>query len=212
MSNALRITLILLVAAAGAAAGLWLGRDRTPRPLPLEHATLFAAPRPLPAFTLVDHEGREFGPDRLLGRWSILFFGFTNCPDVCPSTLATLAAARRELADLPPDAQPAVYLVSVDPARDTAARLGDYVRFFDPAFTGVTGTPASIEALTSALGVVVIVNAPDAAGNYSVDHSASLFLVNPAGALAGTFGAPHTPDGITHDYRLIVDAAGPHRS
>lgn len=208
MSKTLRITLILVVAAAGAMAGMWLGRARAPAPLPLERATLFAAPRALPDLDLVDHHGRDFGRQRLTGHWSILFFGFTHCPDVCPTTLATLAALRRELADLPPAAQPAVYLVSVDPARDTPGRLAEYVPFFDPSFTGVTGAPASIEALTAALGVAVVTRPPDAEGNYGVDHTASLFLVNPAGALAGIFGTPHTPDGIAHDFRLIVDAAG----
>lgn len=208
MSNALRITLLVLVAAAGTAAGAWLARDRTAAPLPLERATLFSAPRALPPFELVDQQGGRFGPERLAGAWSILFFGFTHCPDVCPSTLATLAAVRRELADLPPAARPAVVLVSVDPARDTPGRLAEYVRFFDPDFAGVTGSPASIEALTSALGVAVVTNPPDADGNYSVDHTASLFLIDPSGSLVGVFGTPHTVDGIAHDYRLIVDASG----
>jgi len=208
MPNALRIALLVLVAVASLAAGVWLGRDRSPAALPLEHALLFSAPRALPAFELVDHTGGRFGPESLAGEWTLVFFGFTHCPDVCPSTLATLAAVRRELADLSPAARPAVVLVSVDPARDTPARLAEYVRFFDPEFTGVTGTPEAIEALTAALGVAVVRNPPDADGNYGVDHTASLFLINPSGSLAGVFSTPHTVDGVAHDYRLIVDATG----
>jgi protein SCO1/2 len=214
MSNTLRIPLLVLVAVAGAAAGMWLARHGAPEPraLALERATLFSSPRAMPPFQLVDDAGDSFGPDRLTGHWSILFFGFTHCPDVCPSTLATLAAVRRELADLPSSARPEVFLVSVDPVRDTPERLAEYVRFFEPSFTGVTGTQESIESLTRALGVAVIVNPPDAQGQYSVDHTATLFLVNPDGAMAGVFGTPHTVDGITHDYRLILAAADPRSS
>jgi protein SCO1/2 len=200
-----RIVLILLVAVAGLFAGLWFARQQAPVPLVLEHATLFPAPRALPDFALLDQAGRPFGPGRLAGRWSILFFGFTQCPDVCPSTLAALAAARRELADLPPAQQPQVILVSVDPARDTPERLAGYVRFFDESFTGVTGEPAALETLTRELGVAVLVGKPDDAGRYTIDHTATLFLVNPDGALAAVFGTPHSPDGIAHDYRLILE-------
>lgn len=208
MSSTLRIALVVLVAATGALAGMWLANRRAPEPMPLEHAVVFPAARALPDFELVDQAGRPFGPGRLAGRWSILFFGFTNCPDVCPSTLATLTAVRREMADLPAPDQPQVVFVSVDPGRDTPERLAEYVPFFDRAFTGATGDAAALETLTRSLGVAVVVGEPDASGRYTVDHTASLFLINPAGALAAIFGTPHTPDGIAHDYRLIVDALG----
>jgi len=214
MPNSLRIVLPILVAVAGVAAGLWLARDRAPEPreLALERATLFTSPRAIPSFELVDDGGDMFGPDRLTGHWSILFFGFTHCPDVCPSTLATLAAVRRELADLSPSERPEVFLVSVDPARDTPERLAEYVRFFDPGFTGVTGKQEAIDSLTRSLGVAVVANPPDEQGHYSVDHTATLFLVGPDGALAGVFGTPHSVDGIAHDYRLIVSAREPRAS
>lgn len=204
MSSTLRIALVVLVAVVGALAGMWFARVWAPGPLELEHATMFPAGRPLPQVELVDHEGKPFGPDRLRGRWSILFFGFTHCPDVCPSTLATLAAARRQLAELPATEQPAVVLVSVDPQRDTVARLAEYVRFFDPSFTGVTGDPAALSTLTRELGVAVIVGEPDESGQYTIDHTATLFLVDPQGRLAAIFGTPHTPAGIAQDYRSIL--------
>ena len=203
-----RIALVLSVAAAGLLAGLWFARQQAPTPLVLEHATVFPAPRALPAFALLDHAGRPFGPERLAGRWSILFFGFTQCPDVCPSTLAALAAARRELADLPPAQQPDVFLVSVDPARDTPERLARYVRFFEASFTGVTGEPAALAALTRELGVAVLTGEPDENGQYTIDHTAALFLINPEAALTAVFGTPHSPDGIAHDFRLILARAG----
>ena len=120
------------------------------------------------------------------GRWTFVFFGFVNCPDVCPTTLATLAAVRNSLADLAEPYRPRVVLVSVDPARDTPAVLAQYVLHFDPSFVGVTGSPAALDTLTRALGVAVIVGPADAAGNYSVDHTAAVFLVDPEAPRRGS--------------------------
>jgi len=205
MPAVLRIALAVLVAVLAALAGMWLAREQPAERLELEHGTVFPAPRPLPDFALTDHTGAPFGPQRLQGGWHILFFGFTHCPDVCPSTLAALTAARRELADLPASERPNVVLVSVDPQRDTVARLAEYVAFFDPEFVGVTGDPAALEALTKQLGVAVVAGEPDASGHYTIDHTATLFLVDPQGRVAAIFGMPHTPDGIAQDYRRILD-------
>jgi protein SCO1/2 len=209
MSRPLQILLVVAVAAAGLAAGYFAGRGPAPAQAPdLENATLFPTPRAVPEFALVDQDGRPFRRSDLAGRWSLLFFGFTHCPDVCPSTLATLAAARRELADLPEPLRPRVVLVTVDPERDTAEALKTYVAFFDPSFTGVTGEAAAISTLTAQLGVAVRQGPRDEDGNYTVDHTAAVFLVDPDGALAGIFSTPHTPDGIAHDYRRILEAKG----
>src|SRR5262245_32376719 len=117
---------------------------------PLEHAVLFQQPRSLPDVALVGPGGARFGAANPPGRWTFLFFGFVNCPDVCPTTLATLAAAEKSLADLAPTERPAVAFVSVDPGRDTPDLLARYVAHFDPAFAGVTGSAAAIEAWTKA--------------------------------------------------------------
>jgi protein SCO1/2 len=212
MSSALKIAGLVLLALLAALAGMWLARVQAPSAaapaespaLALEHATVFPAPRLLPDFELLDQNSLPFGPDRFNGHWSFVFFGFTNCPDVCPTTLATLAATRRELASMAAAEQPEVVLVSVDPGRDKPERLAQYVAFFDPSFTGVTGDPARIRQLSEALGVAVIIGPADANGNYTVDHSATVFLVDPQGRLVAVFSTPHTPDGIAHDYRLIL--------
>jgi protein SCO1/2 len=185
------------------AAQFWLHEEASP---PLEHATAFAEPRPLPAFALVDDNNAAFGPENLRGRWTFVFFGFVNCPDICPTTLATLASARRTLADLPEGRQPQVLLVSVDPGRDTPALLGEYVAHFDPTFTGATGSAEAIESLTRALGVAVFTGPPDAEGNYAVDHSAAVFLVDPDVRVAALFNTPHEAGTIARDYRRIVGA------
>ncbi len=200
------VLLVLLAAALAGAATAWFMQQSTGPPA-LEQATLLDAPRPLPDFTLTDQAERPFGRDQLRGRWTLMFFGFTNCPDVCPTTLATLAAVSRELADLPAAERPAVVLVSVDPARDTPAALGRYVAHFDPQFQGVTGRPESLEVLTRNLGVAFSIGAASADGSYTVDHTAAIFLIDPAAAFRAVFGSPHVADVIARDYRGIVAAA-----
>lgn len=200
---------IATVVLAGVVAGslvAYLVRNREAPPPQLEHATLFAEPRALPAFELIDQAGAPFGVERLRGQWTFLFFGFVNCPDVCPTTLAELAQVSKALADLPKPDQPGVVFVSVDPGRDTPPLLARYVAHFDPSFTGVTGSPGAIESLTQALGVAVVVGPPAADGNYAVDHTAAIFLVDPEGRFAALFNTPHQAGAIARDYRRIVAA------
>lgn len=198
---------LLLIAAGTTGAGLAVRFSRAPQPPALERATLLHTPRPLPDVVLTDHSGREFRTAQLAAGWTLLFFGFTNCPDVCPTTLATLAATSRALADLPAGARPRVVLVTVDPARDTPARLAAYLGHFDSAFIGLTGTAGAIEALTRGLGVVVQARPPDPYGNYAVDHSAAIFLLDSDGAMRAAFGSPHEAGLIARDFRRIVAAA-----
>ena len=96
--------------------------------------------------------------------------------------------------------------MSVDPGRDTPAVLGQYVAHFDPAFVGATGTREAIDALTRALGVAVIIGPASADGSYAVDHSAAIFLVDPAARVVALFGAPHEAGAIARDYRRVVTA------
>jgi len=104
----------------------------------LERAVWLPGAAPLPEVAFVDEDGAPFAAQRLLGHWTYVFFGFASCPDICPTTLATLAAVRGALRDLPAELQPAVLLVTVDPSRDDAGTLSQYVRHFDPAFHAVT--------------------------------------------------------------------------
>lgn len=201
--------LVAAIVAAGLLAGVGaalLSKREHAAPPELERATLFAEPRALPAFSLVDASGQAFGPERLAGRWNFLFFGFVNCPDVCPTTLATLAAAKAALADRPAGERPGVAFISVDPGRDTPGIVGRYVAHFDPSFVGATGTRESIDALAASLGVAVIVGPPAADGSYAVDHSAAIFLVDPEARIAAVFGAPHDAATIARDFRRIVAA------
>src|ERR1700677_2042573 len=107
-------------------------------PADLLTGSYMAPARALPDFSLIDQEGRAFGPERLKGRWSLVFFGYTNCPDFCPATLATLAAVEKRLRSDQATVRPQVIFVSVDAKRDTPAQLAKYVPYFDPEFIGVT--------------------------------------------------------------------------
>lgn len=149
---------------------------------------LFDTPRDPGAFLLTDHHGMPFTRNALTNRWTLIFFGFTHCPDICPTTLAELAELKAQLVDTEAnDLQ--VVMLTVDPARDTPARLADYVPYFHPDFLGVTGDFADI------LSVAQRLNAPfrkvsEPNGGYQMEHSANVMLMNPRGDYHGFFRAP----------------------
>lgn len=203
----LRIGILAIVAFA---AGLVLARAFWSAPVPppqAEHGTIFPSPRALPALELTDHDGRPLGPDRFANRWTLVFFGFTNCPDICPTTLATLAQVKRQLADLPASEQPGVLLVSVDPERDDPERLAAYVKFFDPGFTGGTGTEQAVADAAAAFSVPYAkVSLPD--GGYTIDHGSGVFVVGPSGGIVAYLSGPHDAAIMARDYRKVVEFAG----
>jgi protein SCO1/2 len=196
-------TLAIVAAVLGAIASRTLIEHSSGEPPQLVKATPFDPPRKLPDVRLLDGDGRAGAVGRLAGSWHLLFFGFTNCPDVCPNTLTILAAVDRQLADLPAAKRPGVVLVSVDPERDDPARIGAYVRFFDERFTGLTGEPAQISDLTRALGVPVA-KVPLPGDTYTIDHGAGIFVIDPELRVRAYFSTPHDPDVIAADYRRIV--------
>jgi protein SCO1/2 len=161
----------------------------------------------LPEFSLIDQHGRIFGGADLRGHWSLLFFGYTNCPDFCPTTLTTLAAMQKRLRDSRSAVLPQVIFVSVDAKRDTPAQLARYIPNFDPDFIGLTGADQpSVEAVAKKLGVSVSI-LPTADGNYAVDHSAAVLVLNPDGRLTAILSGPFSVDALQGDFRRIVAAA-----
>lgn len=208
MNQPTRLAVLAAVVLAAAAGGMLLSRSLYRQPPQLAQGTVLPQPRDLPDVALLDQDGRALRSSDLRGHWSIAFFGFISCPDVCPTTLGMLAQARRALSDLPAADQPAVLFVSVDPRRDTPARLKGYVGFFDPAFRGLTGTPAAIESLASGLGAAFGVGTPDADGNYTVDHTTALFVLNPEGQFVAVLTSPHTSQSVAGDFRRLLAAAG----
>ena len=192
-----------LVAAIAVLTGLFVASYTRQVKQP-EHALVYSVPRALPDFSLIDHGGEQFGPEQLAGSWHLLFFGFTHCPDICPTTLHTLATATQRLEDLPERLQPGVIMVSVDPMRDTADALAAYVPYFNPDFVGVTGEMNQIQTLTRDMGVAYAYTPVDGSDGYGVEHTASVFMLNPDGNLVAVFGTPHSAAGIENDYRIIV--------
>lgn len=171
----------------------------------LESGTILAPARPLADFSLIDNQGRGFGSANLRGQWSLMFFGYTNCPDYCPTTLTTLAALEKQLraAKMAP---PRVIFVSLDAKRDTPAQLNQFVPGFDPDFIGLTAaSQPAIEALAKQWSITVAVKSA-ADGNYIVEHSAAIFVINPSGKLAAILTGPFTVDALQSDFRRIVTA------
>jgi protein SCO1/2 len=121
-------------------------------PLP-QRATLMPEPPELPQFSLRDHDGALFNNESLNGHWSLIFFGFTNCPDICPATLQQLTIARKRVLGEGKSSFPDIILISVDPERDTPEVMAEYVANFGDGITGVTGSLEEIRELTSSLGV-----------------------------------------------------------
>lgn len=171
-------------------------------PQQISTPTLMVLPEPrvLADFSLVDDQGQPFSLDNLRGRWTLMFFGFTNCPDVCPSALYDLNLVSENLQKMDdediPDMQ--VVFVSVDPERDTPEKLSEYLGYFNPDFIGVTGDPAHLAPMTRQIGIAYEIEDHDpGVDRYNVYHSASFLLTDPDGRLYGVFGAPHDAGKIT---------------
>ncbi len=150
----------------------------------------YPEPRHIDGFDLVDVAGGRFNPERLRGRWSLVFFGYANCPDICPLTMSVLAKAERRLLAAGDSAFQAV-LVSVDPERDTPAALAGYVGAFSDNFVGVTGPVADIKAFGASLHAGFS-KAPvaDSALGYLMDHSSHVAVIDPGGRHYGFIRSP----------------------
>ncbi|MEO0422379.1 MAG: SCO family protein [Pseudomonadota bacterium] len=183
-----RIGLILLSVLA-VVAGITLSRWMAAPASTLAMATAYPQPRPLPAFALVDDEGAPFTREHIEGRWRLLFFGFTHCPDVCPLTLSTLSqAVAPTSAQDAPAAQ--IVLVSVDPERDTPERMAAYVARFGEDVVGVTGSAQAIADFAAAAAIAYGKVPLGDDGEYTVDHSAAVLVVDPEGRIAAVFNPP----------------------
>ena len=179
-----------------------MSRLLSPPPLP-RTATMLPAATELAEFSLLDQDGAAFTRSSFEGRWNLVFFGFTHCPDVCPLTLQVLAKARAQMLAAGRDELPRIVLVSVDPERDTPAVIGQYVSHFGPDTIGVSGDLSELRKLTDGLGIYFEKSGVDN-DNYSVDHSAVVIVVDPDGRFHSLFGAPHQADNFAHDLPIIM--------
>ena len=169
----------------------------------LRSAFIIPEPIELPDFSLLDHTNKPVTTDTFRGQWDLIFFGFTNCPDICPTTLQTLASIKRELESIGSETTPRIVLVSVDPERDTPAVLGQYMDYFGQGNLAVTGKIDEIVKLTTALGIYFKKTVVDG-DNYSVDHSAAVLLINPDGEFSALFSAPHLLADYVNDLPAIM--------
>ncbi len=190
------IVLTCVAICAAAAAGAWIARGLGP-PMPqLTSGTWLPRPRSVGQFSLIDGNGAPFTQARLRGAPSLLYFGYTHCPDACPTTLANLARVVR--AAVVPHLR--VIFVTVDPARDRPALLGAYVHAFDPQFIGLTGSEQAIDALAARLGVAFEKIALPG-GDYTIDHTSVVFLLDAGGRVVAIFSTPFDAARLTQDLR-----------
>jgi protein SCO1/2 len=198
------ITGILLLAILGITAGVFFnspqntedGKQGYPTP-----AALLENPKPLTPFQLTAHDRKPLNIERLKGKWTLLFFGYTHCPDVCPTTLTELAQAAQQL-------EPAILkdtqfvFVSVDTLRDTPASLAEYVGYFDPRFIGATGDLESLAVLVRQLESKFSLG-KDPAGEPIVNHSSAILLIDPQVRYYAHLVAPHYADEIREQYLAL---------
>ena len=205
-SRNIKLTVVgLLVFIALVVAGfvhrISLPRVMTESEMKINGLYLLDTPRSIGEFELVDHQGATFNRSRLEGKWSLVFFGFTYCPDVCPTTMTFLNEFMASLEGT--EAQDIqVVMVTVDPARDTVQQLAGYVPFFNPDFIGVTGEFLDIHRVATALNTPFrkVMGEGD---NYQVDHSANIVLINPRGDYHGFFKAPLDLAKMKTTYRSV---------
>lgn len=200
---------ILLGAFIAGLVGLWFGQQYFHSGAAAQHfqgkVLLYPQARPLAPFTLKNPDGSALPSTQLQGRWTAVFFGFSHCPDICPTTLAQLAAAQRQLAaQLPAEKQPRLLFVSVDPARDLDPKLRTYVDYFSPDIVAATVEESALEAFTRQLGAQYIRQPPDAGGDYSVDHSSDLFLLGPDLTRRGLIRPPFDAAILAADLGVLV--------
>ncbi|MCX7555235.1 SCO family protein [Xanthomonadaceae bacterium JHOS43] len=199
---------IVLIAALAAGLGLWAGKhvffDRPTLP-ETQTMRLLDPPRVLPEFSLQSAAHTRIDATTLHGRWTMLFLGFTHCPDICPTTLAELAKVEKLLSDVPESQRPRILFVSVDPERDTPEILAKYAAYFSPTVLAGTSDLDSLTRLAGSLSMV-FAKTPLADGDYTIDHTSWVAVLDPEARLAGFIRPPLEPEKIAADLRLLVES------
>jgi cytochrome oxidase Cu insertion factor (SCO1/SenC/PrrC family) len=179
------------IAAASLAAGVALRHA--------DEAHVTAADQSAVTYSLTDQNGQPVTQATYRGRWMLVFFGFTHCPDVCPMSMSYAADFLKSLG--PDSKKLQVAFVTIDPERDTPAALKDYLANFDPRIVGLAGTPAQIAAAAKAFNVFYAKRPLEDLNDYMMDHSTAFYLVNPAGKLLRAFALQRGADEMTADLR-----------
>lgn len=196
-----------LVAIAAMVIGVISFKTMTKLPPP-EHALYYQQSRVIKPFELIDHHGQPFTKEQLNDKWSLVFFGYTSCPDICPTTLQNLNFIYDDLKAITQNSQ--VLLVSVDPQHDSQENLAQYIAYFNSEFIALRAGHEVLFPFARNMGLMYAISGEG--DNYSVDHSASLVLINPAGKIAAIFKPEQTvgevpsidSDKLLSDYKKIV--------
>lgn len=204
--KAIWITVVACVTIMAVILGLFLNKMFSPRimsvaELRVNGAIVFDKPRIINEFQLIDHAAEPFTLENLKGKWTLVYFGFTHCPDICPTTLAKLSQVVKQLDnDIASETQ--VLMISVDPARDTPEKLQEYVPYFHPDFIGVTGE--FVQIMSVAQNVNVAFNKVMLDDDYTVDHTGNIVLINPYGHYHGFFRPPFELAKLKTTFQSIV--------
>lgn len=203
--NKSSIAIVALIALVVGFAASWYVAQQ--RPVELESGLWFGEQaRALPDFELIDHNGKALTREDFGRHWSLLFFGFTHCPDICPVALQNLSTMVTAIDD--PDVTNAlrVYFISVDPERDKPEVLRQYVSYFNPEFIGATAPMAQLRVLTGSLGIAhSVTNRVAGSPDYDVEHSGAILLINPDAEFSGLFRSPQDAHAMARDITRIVE-------
>jgi protein SCO1/2 len=208
-----RSTILVLIAALAAGLGLFTAQryfgtassSSVVHSGQLKSVQLITPPRELADYRLTFSDGKPATPASLRGSWTIVFLGFTHCPDVCPTTLAELAKAQKSWETMPAPMRPRVLFVSVDPERDSPARTGEYAHFFRADTLAASGDADALANFAQVLGLVFM-KVPLDNGDYSMDHSATLVVLDPQGRQAGLIRPPLVWSDIASDLRSLAES------
>ena len=203
-------TVVALVAVAALVLGVFVYQhmnvNRSIDPSKI-HGTLLDKPRPINAFELTGIDQQQFSNANLQGQWTMVFFGFTNCGSICPTTMAELGKMYQILEDKHVKTLPRVIMISIDPQRDSSERLGTYVKAFNPSFYGARGDEETIQALTRELGIAyarIALKGTEEEKNYDMEHTGTVMLFNPKGELSAFFTMPHQASLMAEDFQLLT--------
>ena len=197
MKKPIIMIIVLVAITLGFSASLLFFQNK---PLVLQSATWFGQQaKELPAFSLVDHHNQPFDNQSVKGKWQLLFFGYTHCPDICPDTLNMLSNMMKHIDDESVKDKFQVTFVSVDPERDDLVKMKTYVEYFNNRFVSARADIDKVNILTDALGILHYIEKSDDGSNYEVAHSGALALLNPQGQYAAVFSSPHDSKKIAHD-------------
>jgi protein SCO1/2 len=203
------ITVIGLLAFVSLFAGFFISQKVQKKSIDVQqfHGTFLDKPRVVQPFSLIGTDSVPFNNASLKGHWTMIFFGFTNCGSICPTTMAELGKMYRLLEKKGVKKLPNVVMISVDPERDNLDKLSHYVKAFDPHFYGAQGDDDTINAITKELGVAYAkINLPheEDSENYDIEHTGTIMLFNPKGELNAFFTTPHYASLLAKDYVLLV--------